>query len=195
MRGYQDESTPLCPVSPYAAAKAFSFWITSSARITHGLFAVNGILFNHESPRRGWRPPGTRFEIIRLTRYLDRSWLRDPKNHLCCSSDPSGFEKLCYARGSERAARLGPCPGLYARCLQHDEARCARRLCSSDWRDTIGQRLCGDSISDRRDSAEVSVSDAKQKKKLEANRTDKAGVGVELTRLVSMLVMDRFEFV
>jgi GDPmannose 4,6-dehydratase len=54
--GYQDESTPLAPVSPYAAAKAFSYWITSSARITHGLFAVNGILFNHESPRRGLTP-------------------------------------------------------------------------------------------------------------------------------------------
>ncbi|EYE91258.1 putative GDP-D-mannose dehydratase [Aspergillus ruber CBS 135680] len=53
VKDYQDESTPLCPVSPYAAAKAFSYWITSSARITHGLFAVNGILFNHESPRRG----------------------------------------------------------------------------------------------------------------------------------------------
>ncbi|KAI9368838.1 hypothetical protein BJX61DRAFT_536917 [Aspergillus egyptiacus] len=49
----QVESTPFAPVSPYAAAKAFSFWITSSARNAHGLFAVNGILFNHESPRRG----------------------------------------------------------------------------------------------------------------------------------------------
>ncbi|CAI7616002.1 unnamed protein product [Penicillium bialowiezense] len=52
----QNESTPLAPVSPYAAAKAFSYWITSSARITHGLFAVNGILFNHESPRRVTEP-------------------------------------------------------------------------------------------------------------------------------------------
>ncbi|KAE8359469.1 hypothetical protein BDV27DRAFT_149551 [Aspergillus caelatus] len=51
--GCQDESTPFRPVSPYAAAKAFSFWVTSSARKAHGLFAVNGILFNHESPRRG----------------------------------------------------------------------------------------------------------------------------------------------
>ncbi|OJJ31337.1 hypothetical protein ASPWEDRAFT_45279 [Aspergillus wentii DTO 134E9] len=49
----QDESTPLTPVSPYAAAKAFAYWMTASARISHGLFAVNGILFNHESPRRG----------------------------------------------------------------------------------------------------------------------------------------------
>ncbi|KAI1481329.1 GDP-mannose 4,6-dehydratase [Daldinia eschscholtzii] len=49
----QNESSLFNPISPYAAAKAFSFWITRSARESHGLFAVNGILFNHESPRRG----------------------------------------------------------------------------------------------------------------------------------------------
>ena len=109
--------------------------------------------------------PRNQVQIIKLTRYLDRPWLRDPKNHLCCSSDSFGFEKLSYARESERAARLGPCPGLYARCLQHDEAGCARRLCSSDWRNTIGQRLCTDGISDCGNSAKVSISSAKQIKK------------------------------
>jgi GDPmannose 4,6-dehydratase len=49
----QTESTPFYPRSPYAAAKAYAFYITRNYREAHGLFAVNGILFNHESPRRG----------------------------------------------------------------------------------------------------------------------------------------------
>ena len=49
----QRESTPFHPRSPYAAAKAYAFHITSNYREAHGVFAANGILFNHESPRRG----------------------------------------------------------------------------------------------------------------------------------------------
>ena len=49
----QKESTPFYPRSPYAAAKAFAFYVTRNYREAYGMFAVNGILFNHESPRRG----------------------------------------------------------------------------------------------------------------------------------------------
>jgi GDPmannose 4,6-dehydratase len=49
----QNEETPFQPRSPYAAAKAYAFWITANYREAYGLFACNGILFNHESPRRG----------------------------------------------------------------------------------------------------------------------------------------------
>lgn len=49
----QSETTPFYPRSPYAAAKLYSFWITKNYREAYGLFASNGILFNHESPRRG----------------------------------------------------------------------------------------------------------------------------------------------
>ena len=49
----QNEHTPFYPRSPYAAAKVYSYWITKNYREAYGLFAVNGILFNHESPRRG----------------------------------------------------------------------------------------------------------------------------------------------
>jgi GDPmannose 4,6-dehydratase len=49
----QDEETPFHPRSPYAVAKAFGHWITINYRESHGLFACSGILFNHESPRRG----------------------------------------------------------------------------------------------------------------------------------------------
>jgi GDPmannose 4,6-dehydratase len=49
----QDESTPFVPQSPYAAAKLYAYWTTVIYRRAYGLFACNGILFNHESPRRG----------------------------------------------------------------------------------------------------------------------------------------------
>jgi GDPmannose 4,6-dehydratase len=49
----QRETTPFYPRSPYAAAKAYAFYITQNYRESYGMFAVNGILFNHESPRRG----------------------------------------------------------------------------------------------------------------------------------------------
>jgi GDPmannose 4,6-dehydratase len=49
----QNEDTPFYPRSPYAVAKLYSYWITKNYREAYGLFAVNGILFNHESPRRG----------------------------------------------------------------------------------------------------------------------------------------------
>ncbi|KAA1250521.1 GDP-mannose 4,6-dehydratase [Mycobacterium simiae] len=49
----QNEQTPFCPRSPYGAAKVYSYWATRNYREAYGLFAVNGILFNHESPRRG----------------------------------------------------------------------------------------------------------------------------------------------
>lgn len=49
----QTETTPFHPRSPYACAKVLAYWITVNYRESYGLFACNGILFNHESPRRG----------------------------------------------------------------------------------------------------------------------------------------------
>ncbi len=49
----QSEKTPFYPKSPYGAAKLYSYWITVNYREAYGLYACNGILFNHESPRRG----------------------------------------------------------------------------------------------------------------------------------------------
>lgn len=49
----QNEKTPFYPKSPYGAAKLYSYWITVNYREAYNLFACNGILFNHESPRRG----------------------------------------------------------------------------------------------------------------------------------------------
>jgi len=49
----QSETTPFYPRSPYGVAKQYGFWITKNYREAYGMFAVNGILFNHESERRG----------------------------------------------------------------------------------------------------------------------------------------------
>jgi len=49
----QKETTPFYPRSPYAVAKLYSYWITVNYRASYGMYACNGILFNHESPRRG----------------------------------------------------------------------------------------------------------------------------------------------
>lgn len=51
--GPQNENTPFFPRSPYAAAKVYAHWMTANYREAYNIFACNGILFNHESPRRG----------------------------------------------------------------------------------------------------------------------------------------------
>ena len=63
----QNENTPFYPRSPYGVAKMYAYWITVNYRESYGIFACNGILFNHESPRRG----GT-FVTKKITRGLSR---------------------------------------------------------------------------------------------------------------------------
>ena len=63
----QNEQTPFRPRSPYAAAKVYAYWMIQNYRIGYKLFAVNGILFNHESPRRG-----ETFVTRKITRALAR---------------------------------------------------------------------------------------------------------------------------
>ncbi len=62
-----NERSKFHPKSPYGAAKLYSYWITSVYREAYGLFACNGILFNHESPRRG-----ETFVTRKITRFLTR---------------------------------------------------------------------------------------------------------------------------
>ena len=63
----QCESTPFYPRSPYAVAKLYAYWITVNYRESYGMYACNGLLFNHESPRRG-----ETFVTRKITRGLAR---------------------------------------------------------------------------------------------------------------------------
>ena len=63
----QNEGTPFYPRSPYAVAKLYAYWITINYREAYGMYACNGILFNHESPRRG-----ETFVTRKITRQLSR---------------------------------------------------------------------------------------------------------------------------
>ena len=85
----QNETTPFHPRSPYGVAKLYAHWITVNYREAYGLYACNGILFNHESPIRG-----ETFVTRKITRGLARVAL--------------GMQDCLYLGNLERAARLGP---------------------------------------------------------------------------------------
>ena len=65
----QKESTPFYPRSPYGVAKLYAYWITVNYRESYGMYACNGVLFNHESPRRG------ETFVTRRSRVVWRGWI------------------------------------------------------------------------------------------------------------------------
>ena len=73
----QNERTPFHPRSPYAVAKLYSYWMTVNYREAHGTYACNGILFNHESPRRG-----ENFVTRKVTRGVASALQRRERLHL-----------------------------------------------------------------------------------------------------------------
>ncbi|MET0734698.1 MAG: GDP-mannose 4,6-dehydratase [Microbacterium sp.] len=101
----QNEETPFYPRSPYGVAKVYSYWITRNYREAYGMFAVNGILFNHESPRRG----GT-FVTRKITRAAARI--------------AAGLQDELYLGNLDAVRDWGYAPeyveGMW-RMLQHDE--------------------------------------------------------------------------
>ncbi|MGW5190191.1 GDP-mannose 4,6-dehydratase [Kribbella sp. NPDC004138] len=100
----QNEDTPFYPRSPYGAAKLYSYWMTRNYREAYDMFAVNGILFNHESPRRG-----ETFVTRKITRAVARIEL--------------GLEQRLYLGNLEASRDWGYAPeyveGMW-RMLQHD---------------------------------------------------------------------------
>ena len=89
----QKETTPFYPRSPYGVAKLYAYWITVNYREAYGMYASNGILFNHESPVRG-----ETFVTRKITRGVARIEL--------------GLHEALYLGNLEAQARLGPCQGL-----------------------------------------------------------------------------------
>ncbi|KAE9407675.1 GDP-mannose 4,6-dehydratase [Gymnopus androsaceus JB14] len=74
----QSETTPFYPRSPYGVAKLYAYWITVNYREAYGMYAVNGILFNHESPRRG------RTFVTRKARIITRAVAEIHENKQAC---------------------------------------------------------------------------------------------------------------
>ncbi len=105
----QRETTPFYPRSPYGAAKVYAYWITVNYREAYGLYACNGILFNHESPD-------------------PRRDLRDPQDHARARAHPRGARPLPLPRQPRRAARLGPRARLREGAVADPAAGPARRL-------------------------------------------------------------------
>ncbi len=100
----QNELTPFEPASPYAAAKAYAYWITRNYRQGYQMFASNGILFNHESPRRG-----ETFVTRKITRAL--------------ASILAGKQKSLYLGNLDAKRDWGYAPDYVAamwKILQHD---------------------------------------------------------------------------
>ena len=101
----QDEDTPFYPRSPYGAAKVYAYWMTRNYREAYGMFAVNGILFNLESPRRG--------ETF-VTRKITRSVARIK----------AGLEDTLFMGNIDAARDWGYAPEYVEamwRMLQHDD--------------------------------------------------------------------------
>jgi GDPmannose 4,6-dehydratase len=101
----QNENTPFQPQSPYAAAKVYAYWVTHNYRQGYGMFASNGILFNHESPRRG-----ETFVTRKITRALA---------HIL-----AGRQKALYLGNLDARRDWGYAPDYVAamwKILQHDQ--------------------------------------------------------------------------
>ena len=94
----QKETTPFYPRSPYGVAKIYAYWITVNYRESYDMFACNGILFNHESPRRG--------ETF-VTRKITRAVARSGGTSKASASWQSGF-------AAGLGSRKGLCQGYVA---------------------------------------------------------------------------------
>jgi GDPmannose 4,6-dehydratase len=117
----QKETTPFHPRSPYAVAKLYAYWITVNYREAYGMYACNGILFNHESPRRG-----ETFVTRKITRGL--------------ANIAQGLERCLYM-GNIDAARLGPRQGLRAHAVDDAAAGPGRGFRHRHRRAVFGARV------------------------------------------------------
>ena len=130
----QTEETPFHPRSPYGVAKVFGYWITRNYREAYGMYAVNGILFNHESPRRG--PTFVTRKITRAVGAILRGEQDDLKLGNLDAKRDWGFAKdymdgrLAHAAG-RRAGRLRARHGRDAHGARSSSKRRSRTPASS----------------------------------------------------------------
>ena len=116
----QNELTKFYPKSPYGAAKLYSYWITVNYRESYNMFASNGILFNHESPRRG-----ENFVTRKITKQV--------------ASIHLGIKNKLSLKCKKR---LGICRRLCRGNVENVTNGYPRRLCVSNGGDTYSSRVC-----------------------------------------------------
>ena len=133
----QTEETPFYPRSPYGAAKVFSYWITRNYREAYGVYAVNGILFNHESPRRG--PTFVTRKITRAVGAILRGEQNDLKLGNLEAKRDWGYAKD-YMDGAWRMLQLDE-PDDFVLAHRRDtfggEFLSGLRPCRARWRDYV----------------------------------------------------------
>lgn len=119
----QKETTPFYPRSPYAVAKLYAYWITVNYREAYGIYACNGILFNHESPIRG-----ETFVTRKITRALARIKL--------------GLQDTLYLGNLDALRDWGHAKDLCGNDVVDVAARPGRGFCDCHGRAVLGQGLC-----------------------------------------------------
>ena len=119
----QKETTPFYPRSPYACAKAYAFYMVRNYREAYGLFACNGILFNHESPRRG-----ETFVSRKITRAATRISV--------------GLQDKLYLGNLEARRDWGYAPEYVEAMWLMLQQETARRLCHCHRGNSLRQRIC-----------------------------------------------------
>lgn len=134
----QDEDTPFHPRSPYGAAKLYAYWMTRNYREAYDMYAVNGILFNHESPRRG-----ETFVTRKITRAVAR--IKAGTEHEVYLGNLDAIRDWGYAPSSSRACgdAAGRHPRDYVLATGSPAAcrnSCRRRSSTPGW---TGRITCG----------------------------------------------------
>jgi len=119
----QTEKTPFYPRSPYGVAKLYAYWITVNYREAYGIYACNGILFNHESPVRG-----ETFVTRKITRALARIKL--------------GLQKNLYLGNLDAKRDWGHAKDFVEAQWLMLQQKKTRRFCYCNWQTVFRQRFC-----------------------------------------------------
>lgn len=157
----QKETTPFYPRSPYGVAKMYGFWITKNYRESYEMFAVNGILFNHESERRG-----ENFVTRKIT--------------LAAARIKHGLQKKIISGEPQLASRLGLCPRLRRVHVVDPSTPNSRRFCNCHWRDAHRAGILRSLIQTCRNSTPLGRRRGRRKRHLCENQPGASGSGSKI---------------
>ena len=123
----QNEKTPFNPQSPYAIAKLYAYWTTRNYRNAYNMFAVNGILFNHEGPRRG-----ETFVSRKITRHV--------------ANYKKGKKEILYLGNLYAKRDWGSAEDYVKSMWLMMQKKTTKRLCNCDWKKPLSKTICARGI-------------------------------------------------